>query len=41
MPPQQSHRLLDFFDEIDRFRAHVLFREPPEAAFRVLLEVGM
>jgi hypothetical protein len=23
MPPQQPHRLLDFFDQILRFRAHV------------------
>jgi hypothetical protein len=30
MPPQQPHRLLDFFDQIDRFRAHVC----PEAAIR-------
>jgi hypothetical protein len=22
MPPQQPHRLLDFFDQIDCFRAH-------------------
>jgi hypothetical protein len=35
MPPQQSHRLLDLFDQTDRFRAHVLFRGPP---WRRLLE---
>jgi hypothetical protein len=25
MPPQQPHRLLDFFDQILRFRAHAEF----------------
>jgi hypothetical protein len=42
MPPQQPHRLLDFFDQILGFRAHnFLVHGRTRAAFRFKFVEGM